>query len=332
MKILLFTISLIVAFFTFSQNGASQCNADLIGKWTTSDYGYEAILVFDPNGTCEMDGMTMNYSCNGENLSIITNGKTETFVYTINSNVLSMEDAVSGLTITMKKDLGVQTQSKPKHAVENGQNIPPVQAKNDLIGIWIGYNERIEFKENGSCIYNGQALSYETNNSSLTLITTGGNVTFNYILTKDQLTLKADGKTLVYSREGSQVANTKEIGGTKRIAQELVGKWCWTNVTTTNTGGSTSEKCIVLNADGTYTYNAERSMDTNTDAFYAGSTSQSNDFGTWTYDGTRIYYTSQNGQGTGSYLLEKRNHPKNGDPMIVLDGETYVTYYQKNPW
>lgn len=73
-------------------------------------------------------------------------------------------------------------------------------------------------------------------------------------------------------------------------------------------------------------------MDTNTDAFYAGTSSQSSDFGTWNYDGTRIYYNSQNGQGSGSYLLEKRNHPKNGDPMIVLDGETYVTYYQKNPW
>jgi hypothetical protein len=38
------------------------------------------------------------------------------------------------------------------------------------------------------------------------------------------------------------------------------------------------------------------------------------------------------GQGSGSYVLEKRNHPKNNDPMIVLDGEPYVTYYQKPRW
>jgi hypothetical protein len=48
--------------------------------------------------------------------------------------------------------------------------------------------------------------------------------------------------------------------------------------------------------------------------------------------GDRIYYNSQT-QGQGSYRLEKRNHPKNvGDPMIVLDGEAYVTATLKAPW
>ena len=103
------------------------------------------------------------------------------------------------------------------------------------------------------------------------------------------------------------------------------------NVNTTNSGGSTSSRCIVLNANGTYEYASERSMDTNTNAFYAGTSSQGSDRGTWYVQGNRIYYNSQT-TGKGSYQLQKVNHPKNRDPMIVLDGESYVTFYQKPSW
>lgn len=146
-----------------------------------------------------------------------------------------------------------------------------------------------------------------------------------------QVGAKMQGSSLSLSRVGQKEAPIT-VPTQKHVAPELVGKWCWTNVTTTNSGGSTSERCLTLNADGTYHYQAERSMSVNTDAFYGGTNAQSTDRGTWTYDGQRIYYTSQMGQGSGSYKLEKRNHPRNRDPMIVLDGESYVTYYQKPSW
>jgi hypothetical protein len=72
-------------------------------------------------------------------------------------------------------------------------------------------------------------------------------------------------------------------------------------------------------------------MSTNTNSFSGGTSSQNSDSGTWWVVGDRIHYNSQT-QGQGSYQLIKRNHPKNGDPMIVLDGTSYVTYYQKAPW
>ncbi len=62
-----------------------------------------------------------------------------------------------------------------------------------------------------------------------------------------------------------------------------------------------------------------------------GTNSQGADRGTWYVQGDRIYHNSQT-RGQGSYQLQKLNHPKNRDPMIVLDGEAYVTYYQKPPW
>jgi hypothetical protein len=45
---------------------------------------------------------------------------------------------------------------------------------------------------------------------------------------------------------------------------------------------------------------------------------------------TIIAYSNTHGKIT--YPFEKRNHPKTGDPMIVLDGDAYVTAYRKNPW
>ena len=72
-------------------------------------------------------------------------------------------------------------------------------------------------------------------------------------------------------------------------------------------------------------------MDANTNSAWAGTSSQSSDTGTWQVQGNRLHYQSRT-RGKGSYQLQKINHPKTGDPMIVLDGEPYVTFYQKAPW
>lgn len=112
----------------------------------------------------------------------------------------------------------------------------------------------------------------------------------------------------------------------------IVGTWCAVDVNSYNQGTSYSSSCITLNADGTYAYSSESSRDVNTNEFWAGTNSQGSDRGTWYVQGDRIYYNSQS-KGPGSYRLEKRNHPKNvNDPMIVLDGATFVTQYQKPPW
>jgi hypothetical protein len=110
--------------------------------------------------------------------------------------------------------------------------------------------------------------------------------------------------------------------------QELVGKWC--DVAAMSTGGGSSSRmaCFELKPDGTYTYNAESSRSVS-----AGSTaSQSSDAGRWSYKGNQLIAQSRNGQ-TYTYNLEKRNHPKNKrDPMICLNGQCYVTYYNKPAW
>jgi hypothetical protein len=107
-----------------------------------------------------------------------------------------------------------------------------------------------------------------------------------------------------------------------------VGKWCWIAVTTANQGAGESSRCITLAGNGTYT----RVGESDSHNPNAGAASQSADSGTWTATETSLTTHSRSGK-TNTYRLEKRNHPKNvRDPMIVLDGQAYVTAYSKPPW
>jgi hypothetical protein len=140
-------------------------------------------------------------------------------------------------------------------------------------------------------------------------------------LSGDVLTLTANGQSLTLNR-------VKEEAGEGSIHQELVGKWCWISVTTANQGARQSSRCITLNGNGTYAYAGM------TDSYNpnGGATSESSDSGTWTATETTLTAHSRSGK-TVTYTLEKRNHPKNvRDPMIVLDGQAFVTAYNKAPW
>lgn len=112
------------------------------------------------------------------------------------------------------------------------------------------------------------------------------------------------------------------------VAQELVGQWNYfSNFNATNGGGRMSSTSLTLRADGTYTYAAETSSSNP----FGGAASQQNDAGSWSLQGDSLVFVSQSGQ-RASYRLEKRNHPKNRDPMLLLDGKAFVTATQRAPW
>ncbi len=180
-------------------------------------------------------------------------------------------------------------------------------------------------------LYGNQTFQYEVNAGHILLNTNQGTAMIAYRISGNQMTMTINGQQLNYTRGTGQNA-TAPSTGSGSVAQELVGKWCWTNVTNTNSGGVSSDQCITLNGDGTYLYYGERSMSVNDPSFAGGTNSQSSDRGTWWVQGDRLFFNSQ-AKGQGSYRLEKRNHPRNvNDPMIVLDGEPFVTAYQKAPW
>lgn len=334
-----------LSFLVGAQIGSKvQQQSGVQGIWTNNQFGYQMTLTLNKDGSGEFDGEPMQYTLAGNILSLTMAGATTKYTYTQQGNSLTLSGGdIDGSIVFSRQGSG--TESAPSQPAK-ASNLPTVQQGNavsapssgGIVGTWTGNGETIEFKNNGQCLYMGQTMAYQLSGNTIVLQTAQGQVPLAYSLNGNQLTISGGGLSYTYSRGGGSgnagggVTSSPPGTGKGRVAPELVGKWCWTNVTSTNSGGTTSERCITLNADGTYQYAAERSSSVNTSAYYGGTNSQSGDQGTWSYDGVRIYYNSQMGQGSGSYVLEKRNHPKNNDPMIVLDGEPYVTYYQKPRW
>jgi hypothetical protein len=319
-------VTLLLQAVAFGQIGAKTQQVKIFGVWQNSAYGYQMTLILNTDGQGEFDGEAISFSTQANKLSLKSNGVTTVYSFTLENNSLTLSGGDLEKPVTF-------TKSGTEATVTQAQPITSANTKGSIIGLWSGNGETIEFTSAGQCNYMGQVYPYQLTDGHVTLVTAQGNVMMAYAVTGNQLALTANGQTIRYTKgsEGNSSQSAQPPSGT-RVAQELVGKWCYVNVSSTSTGGSSSEQCITLNANGTYEYYGETSRSVNTNAYYGGTNSQSSDRGTWSYDGTRIFYNSTQGQGSGSYLLEKRNHPKNGDPMIVLDGTTYVTYYQKAPW
>lgn len=322
-----------IPFLLTAQIGAKVQQNKIQGIWTATVSGVEMTLVLNTDGTGTFDGDKIKYTAqNGKiSLTIIQQSTTLSYSYTLKENSLTVSggDLDSPVTFTRSGSSGEKAASPSQAPVSNS-----------IVGIWSGNNETIEFTKAGKCVYQGQVFSYQTVNNTVTVQTNQGNLVMPYAVNDNQLSLTINGQSFYYAKNGASPDPSATAGrnnpqpqnGTGNIAQDLVGKWCYVNVNSTNSGGSSTEQCITLKADGTYEYYSESSRSVNTNAYSGGTNSQNSDRGTWSYDGSRIHYNSSMGAGSGSYLLEKRNHPKNNDPMIVLDGQTYVTQYQKAPW
>lgn len=204
-----------------------------------------------------------------------------------------------------------------------------------LIGKWESDEAVVEIRKNGVITINGEKYSYKVTGKTIVVSSDEGSMDFPFQLSGDRLTVMVEGRRVVYTRVSEKVtAEDEEDAGASqrgeksggRVAMELVGKWCYmSNLTGTNS--RMSNRCFTLYEDGTYEYYAE----TSSSGAVASSASQESDTGRWSVSGdTIIAYSNTNGRMV--FPFEKRNHPKTGDPMIVLDGDAYVTAHQRRPW
>ena len=194
-----------------------------------------------------------------------------------------------------------------------------------LIGQWQGPTGIIELRSDYTAVANGEAAAWFILEDALTLVGASGTFQFPYQVTASTLTLLVNGQSVVFQRNSGKIKKApRESGG---IAADLAGKWNYLGGSTTYGGNTSSNKFLTLNNNGTYEYDSEYSV-----SGEAGSgVFQNLDRGTWSATETTLTLHSAT-QGSRTYALQKVNHPKNGDPMIVLDGEAYVTYYQKPGW
>ena len=114
----------------------------------------------------------------------------------------------------------------------------------------------------------------------------------------------------------------------QQIAPELVGKWCFINLSS-NTADAITNSCITLNADGTFEAVLDRKMLPNATSF---GNLQDSDYGKWWVSSGRIFYNS-NSNGQGSFDFQKINHPRlENTPMIVFNGIAFATASSHDSW
>ena len=209
--------------------------------------------------------------------------------------------------------------------------------KNPLVGHWfcVEAGTKVEVRANGTLTIDGTEYAYKVKSSVINVVGEDGAMAIPFTLEDDVLTVDVDGQEMVYKRvkpgakaggQGNGISVESGNRGEGGVVQALVGKWCYmSNLTGSNS--YMSSRCFVLHPNGTYEYSAESS----TGGAYGSTAGQSYDTGRWTATATTLTAFS-NSQGKIVYPIELRNHPKTGDPMIVLDGDAYVTAFQKRPW
>ena len=192
----------------------------------------------------------------------------------------------------------------------------------------------LELNKDGSGALDGEALKYEAAGGVLILHLRDGQVVmYSYRRQGDALVVQGEDLPggLVLQR-GKPASGSATAGGGMLEPGLLAGTWCRvTSFSANSGGGSSSSECFTLTDNGRYTYGREASMSAYGAGMHGGTASQSTDSGRWTATRHELHALSDAG-GRKQYRLELRNHPRNKDPMICLDGDCYVTYYQKSPW
>lgn len=183
----------------------------------------------------------------------------------------------------------------------------------------------------------GRPIRYQVQGSALFIEDRGQLAIYQFELRGNQL-LVAGGQlpgvlSMARGRAPARPAgSTAGVAAASNTTEALLGKWCKVTSFSANAGGgSQSSACFELRGNGTYVYGAESSMSAQAPGMWGGTSSSSGDAGRWSATANSLTASSSNGQVT-TYRLEKRNHPRNRDPMLCLDGTCYVTYFRKNPW
>ena len=196
-----------------------------------------------------------------------------------------------------------------------------------IAGSWQGPSGNVQINLDGTATVGGVIYRYTQAGNQLTL--GGPDGTFVAALQRagDSMTWVVNGKTLTFQR----AATTWAIGGGGGLLPELVGKWCQATNLNNSAGTYGRSACFTLLADGSFQYASDFSASGQLPSGAYGTASDNNDAGTWTATANSITSTSKK-TGVRTFRLEKRNHAKTGDPMLVLDGAEFTTAYQKAPW
>lgn len=225
--------------------------------------------------------------------------------------------------------------------------ISQAQAAPDFLGTWSGEANgapvTVTLNADGSGSSNGESLTWQRMGGLLFIEQAGEVLAYQVQVQGNTMTVVGGEFVAGIELKRGQAAPPPPpaaallnkpviVSGSTRAGAELVGKWCKGGSFSANSGGgSSSTACFELRADGTYQYAYEGSASAYGSGYYGATASQDSDSGRWTMGGNTLTAHSQRGTVV-TYQIEKRNHATTRDPMLCLNGECYVTYWQKAPW
>ena len=187
-KTLLF---LLISIPGVAQIGAKvQQQSKIYGLWQNSQFGYQMTLMLNPDGSGEFDGEMIKFTTQANKLSIVQAGVTTIYTYTLNGNSLSLSGGDLEGTIAFSRKGSAQSPVIAQVPAQDNAN----PTNGNIVGVWSGNGETIEFKSDGQCNYLGNIFPYEVSQGQITLTTAQGKVLFGYSIKENQLTLTANGQ------------------------------------------------------------------------------------------------------------------------------------------
>ena len=305
---------------------ASAQEPGLVGSWQTKDSELVMRVTFNPDGTGMLDGAPIKYTVRRGNLTVVEDGTANNYTFTLNDDVL----VVSGGNL--KEPLTFVRQSNAKgfgklRADVGGEQRELRPKEQGIVGRWQSSEATVQINEDGTLDINGATYRYAVKGDTITLSNNEGALTMPFKLSGDTFQVLFEGRLVTYKRLTGAAGEERARSASGGNPQELVGKWCYMSNVNSSGGGRMSNACFTLDQNGTYEYYSE----TSSSGPVASSASQESDSGTWSVSGGTLTANSR-ARGTLRFTLEKRNHPKTGDPMLVLDGDAFVTYSPRSPW
>lgn len=320
----------------------------ITGTWIFNTGNFPVTMLLLNNGTGEFQGLPIKFRIQDGKLYIDDGIRPIAYNYQLSQNTLTLSGGDLQMVITFKRPdsstenaapvnqnvsqsntLTINTSSPNAGNIGNiaGNTTSQSGGSSGLLGIWDGQQGKVIFYPDGTLLYNGTSYQYSSSGNSINIIGNDGSTTFTYNLANNRLTLSQNANSATYSKTSDLRPD--------RVDPQMVGKWCIMsgNYNSYSGGGSSSEECITLNANGTYEYyySASRSAYAANQSVYGGTGNQNSDRGSWKTDGLTLVSVSQTTGKTSRYTLTKEN-AQNGDATIVVGGRKFVTAYNRPGW
>ena len=164
----------------------------LSGVWQNNSFGYQMVLLLQPDGTGEFDGETLTYALAPGRLSITIGSTTTVYSFSQQGNTLTLSGGDLQGAVVFARD------GTPASAMPSTGRTGMTDTR--LLGLWSGNGETIDFRPDGQCVYLGNTLRYKLAQGHITLVSAQGNAVFGYSIQGTTLTLSANGQNIRYNK------------------------------------------------------------------------------------------------------------------------------------